>query len=195
MSGAKPDRGHVAGSPPDLGRCQSRSGAGASRRTSARAMAGLRAGFSIRCGCGGDPTACRGRQRSCRFAVSARARAGARTQTTVAITGRYGSRLGQWPTASRAPMRSTILSSRSTTICARGSRAAGAPCSSMSRGRASSQRPAASHSPPPPCAGYSSDAAFAKAFKRRFGSAPGRYRARASDPPQVELEALSLNSR
>ena len=39
-------------------------------------------------------------------------------------------------------------------------------------------------------AGYSSDAAFAKAFKRRFGSAPGRYRARASDPPQVELVAL-----
>jgi AraC-like DNA-binding protein len=39
-------------------------------------------------------------------------------------------------------------------------------------------------------AGYSSDAAFAKAFKRRFGSAPGRYRARASDPPQVELESL-----
>jgi AraC-like DNA-binding protein len=39
-------------------------------------------------------------------------------------------------------------------------------------------------------AGYSSDAAFAKAFKRRFGSAPGRYRDRANDPPQVEIEAL-----
>ena len=30
-------------------------------------------------------------------------------------------------------------------------------------------------------------AAFAKAFKRRFGSAPGAFRSRANEPPQVEI--------
>ena len=38
-------------------------------------------------------------------------------------------------------------------------------------------------------AGYASDAAFAKAFKRRFGSSPGRYRDHAHEPPQIEVEA------
>jgi AraC-like DNA-binding protein len=39
-------------------------------------------------------------------------------------------------------------------------------------------------------AGYASEAAFAKAFKRRFGSSPGRYRACANEPPQIKVEAL-----
>ena len=39
-------------------------------------------------------------------------------------------------------------------------------------------------------AGYASDAAFAKAFKRRFGSSPGRYRERATERPRIEVEAL-----
>jgi AraC-like DNA-binding protein len=39
-------------------------------------------------------------------------------------------------------------------------------------------------------AGYASDAAFAKAFKRRFGSSPGRYRDRAKERPRIEVEAL-----
>jgi AraC-like DNA-binding protein len=36
-------------------------------------------------------------------------------------------------------------------------------------------------------AGYATDAAFAKAFKRRFGQAPGAYRGGAGQPPPVEL--------
>jgi hypothetical protein len=39
-------------------------------------------------------------------------------------------------------------------------------------------------------AGYQSDAAFAKAFKRRFGLAPGAYRESASQPPQIEIAVL-----
>jgi AraC-like DNA-binding protein len=39
-------------------------------------------------------------------------------------------------------------------------------------------------------AGYASDAAFAKAFKRRLGASPGKYRARANEPPQIQVEAL-----
>jgi AraC-like DNA-binding protein len=38
-------------------------------------------------------------------------------------------------------------------------------------------------------AGYQSDAAFAKAFKRRFGLAPGAYRESTSRPPQIEIVA------
>ena len=38
-------------------------------------------------------------------------------------------------------------------------------------------------------AGYQSDAAFAKAFKRRFGLAPGAYRENTSRPPQIEIVA------
>jgi AraC-like DNA-binding protein len=36
-------------------------------------------------------------------------------------------------------------------------------------------------------AGYATDAAFAKAFKRRFGLSPGQYRNTAGEPPQIEL--------
>ena len=39
-------------------------------------------------------------------------------------------------------------------------------------------------------AGYASDSAFAKAFKRRFGSAPGAYRDSASEPPRIEIAPL-----
>ena len=39
-------------------------------------------------------------------------------------------------------------------------------------------------------AGYTTDAAFAKAFKRRFGQSPGAYRDSAGDPPRVELAAV-----
>ena len=40
-------------------------------------------------------------------------------------------------------------------------------------------------------AGYHSDAAFAKAFKRRFGVPPGAYRESASQPPRIEIAAFS----
>jgi AraC-like DNA-binding protein len=40
-------------------------------------------------------------------------------------------------------------------------------------------------------ASYETDAAFAKAFKRRFGLAPGAYRDRAGEPPAIELVAIS----
>ena len=36
-------------------------------------------------------------------------------------------------------------------------------------------------------AGYGTDAAFAKAFKRHFGKPPGAYREGAGDPPRLEL--------
>jgi AraC-like DNA-binding protein len=36
-------------------------------------------------------------------------------------------------------------------------------------------------------AGYGSHASFAKAFKRRFGLTPAAYRARAAEPPRIEL--------
>jgi AraC-like DNA-binding protein len=36
-------------------------------------------------------------------------------------------------------------------------------------------------------AGYGSHASFAKAFKRRFGLTPAAYRAKASEPPMIEL--------
>ena len=36
---------------------------------------------------------------------------------------------------------------------------------------------------------YATDAAFAKAFKRRFGQSPGAYRGAAGEPPLVELAA------
>jgi AraC-like DNA-binding protein len=39
-------------------------------------------------------------------------------------------------------------------------------------------------------AGYAGDAAFAKAFKRRFGATPGGYRDHANERPQIEVEAL-----
>lgn len=39
-------------------------------------------------------------------------------------------------------------------------------------------------------AGYATDAAFAKAFKRRFGQSPGAYRDSAGDPPRVEVTAM-----
>ena len=39
-------------------------------------------------------------------------------------------------------------------------------------------------------AGYDSEAAFAKAFKRRFGLTPGAYRASAGRPPRIEVAAL-----
>jgi AraC-like DNA-binding protein len=39
-------------------------------------------------------------------------------------------------------------------------------------------------------AGYDSDAAFAKAFKRQFGVTPGAYRASASRPPRIEIAAF-----
>jgi len=39
-------------------------------------------------------------------------------------------------------------------------------------------------------AGYDSDAAFAKAFKRRFGLSPGAYSRIAKEPPRVEVAAL-----
>jgi AraC-like DNA-binding protein len=39
-------------------------------------------------------------------------------------------------------------------------------------------------------AGYVSDAAFAKAFKRHFGVTPGVYRESANRPPQIEIAAL-----
>jgi AraC-like DNA-binding protein len=39
-------------------------------------------------------------------------------------------------------------------------------------------------------AGYRSDAAFAKAFKRHFGLPPGAYRRIANEPPRVEVVAL-----
>jgi AraC-like DNA-binding protein len=39
-------------------------------------------------------------------------------------------------------------------------------------------------------AGYRTDAAFAKAFKRRFGLSPGVYRETAGEPPRVELAAI-----
>jgi AraC family transcriptional activator of mtrCDE len=38
--------------------------------------------------------------------------------------------------------------------------------------------------------GYDSDAAFAKAFKRRFGVTPGAYRESAGRPPRIEIAAL-----
>lgn len=40
-------------------------------------------------------------------------------------------------------------------------------------------------------AGYASDAAFAKAFKRRFGSAPGAFRSNANEPPRVVIALRS----
>ena len=39
-------------------------------------------------------------------------------------------------------------------------------------------------------AAYESDAAFVKAFKRRFGLTPGAYRAGASKPPRIEVAAI-----
>jgi AraC-like DNA-binding protein len=39
-------------------------------------------------------------------------------------------------------------------------------------------------------AAYETDAAFAKAFKRRFGLSPGAYRERAGEPPLIELVAI-----
>jgi len=39
-------------------------------------------------------------------------------------------------------------------------------------------------------AGYDSDAAFAKAFKRRFGLSPGAYSRIAKEPPRVEVAPL-----
>ena len=39
-------------------------------------------------------------------------------------------------------------------------------------------------------AGYATDAAFAKAFKRRFGVPPGAYRDSAREPPRIELAAI-----
>lgn len=39
-------------------------------------------------------------------------------------------------------------------------------------------------------AGYDSDAAFAKAFKRRFGVTPGVYRENAGRPPRIEIAVL-----
>src|SRR5262249_11802298 len=39
-------------------------------------------------------------------------------------------------------------------------------------------------------ADYASDAAFAKAFKRRFGMAPGVYRGTAGEPPLIGLTAI-----
>jgi AraC-like DNA-binding protein len=39
-------------------------------------------------------------------------------------------------------------------------------------------------------AGYDSQAAFAKAFKRRFGVTPAAYRAQAARPPRIEIAAL-----
>jgi AraC-like DNA-binding protein len=39
-------------------------------------------------------------------------------------------------------------------------------------------------------AGYGSEAAFAQAFKRRFGLTPGSYRADAGRPLRIEVAAL-----
>jgi AraC-like DNA-binding protein len=39
-------------------------------------------------------------------------------------------------------------------------------------------------------AGYATEAAFAKAFKRRFGQSPGAYRDSAGGPPRVELAPI-----
>lgn len=39
-------------------------------------------------------------------------------------------------------------------------------------------------------AAYETDAAFAKAFKRRYGVAPGAYRAAAGEPPSIEVAAI-----
>lgn len=39
-------------------------------------------------------------------------------------------------------------------------------------------------------AGYETDAAFAKAFKRRFGVTPGAYRSHAGEPPPIQLASL-----
>jgi AraC-like DNA-binding protein len=39
-------------------------------------------------------------------------------------------------------------------------------------------------------AGYATDAAFAKAFKRRFGMSPGVYRDLAGEPPLIGLDAI-----
>jgi AraC-like DNA-binding protein len=38
--------------------------------------------------------------------------------------------------------------------------------------------------------GYESHAAFAKAFKRRFGITSGAYRGRAWKPPEIEVAEL-----
>jgi AraC-like DNA-binding protein len=40
-------------------------------------------------------------------------------------------------------------------------------------------------------AGYATDAAFAKAFKRHFGTPPGAYRGRAGDPPRVDFSSVA----
>ena len=40
-------------------------------------------------------------------------------------------------------------------------------------------------------AGYDSHASFAKAFKRRFGLTPAAYRAKATEPPRIEIGGVS----
>ncbi len=64
----------------------------ASRRTSARATAARPPAGSTRCGCGGAPTACRGRGRCCRCGGSAPTMPGARTRRIAAITALSGAR-------------------------------------------------------------------------------------------------------
>ena len=43
--------------------------------------------------------------------------------------------------------------------------------------------------------GYGSHASFAKAFKRRFGLTPAAYRAKAAEPPRIEIAGLQSVSR
>lgn len=42
-------------------------------------------------------------------------------------------------------------------------------------------------------AGYATDAAFAKAFRRHFGKPPGAYRDHAGDPPRVDLSSEGVD--
>ena len=113
---------------------RSRLGAAASKPTSARATAPPRPGGFASRDCGGAPIAGRGRGPCSPSAASAPKTPGAKTRPTGATTGTSASRPAPRATVLRATIISMISSSSLTTIRARGSPAAEAPCSSMLRG-------------------------------------------------------------
>ena len=93
-----------AGSRPAGKSSRSRWGAGASGPTSAKAMAGPRGARSGRFGCGGAPTAIRGRQPFCRFAPSGRKTPGAKIRQAGITTSRCGcTRARRRPAHARRP--------------------------------------------------------------------------------------------